>query len=102
MLFSATAARAFILLWQFHSHPLDIFSLKCAAYLQHKSRRFAHRDQMLGAAKELRASEDEGPKTFTGERPVDRTLFILLSLVVVTVSSLLFGWYQDSSSQLPY
>lgn len=49
--------------------------------------------QMFDAAKEPRASGGEGPQTYAGERPVDRTLFILLSLAIVTMSSLLLGWY---------
>lgn len=46
---------------------------------------------MFDAAKEPRASGGEGPQTYAGERPVDRTLFILLSLAIVTMSSLLLG-----------
>lgn len=44
---------------------------------------------------EPRASEGEAPETYTGERPADRTIFILLSLAIVTVSSLLFGQYWE-------
>ncbi|EUC39799.1 hypothetical protein COCMIDRAFT_110541 [Bipolaris oryzae ATCC 44560] len=46
---------------------------------------------MFDAAKEPRASGGDGPRTYAGERPVDRTLFILLSLAIVTMSSLLLG-----------
>ncbi|EMD93695.1 hypothetical protein COCC4DRAFT_208302 [Bipolaris maydis ATCC 48331] len=46
---------------------------------------------MFDAAKEPRASGGAGSRTYTGERPLDRTLFILLSLGIVTMSSLLLG-----------
>ena len=110
MLFSATAARAFILPWlpgrtSCGNSTQTFWKLSLSNALLTFNMRFAVSlpgTQMLDAAKELSAREDEGPETFTGERPVDRTLFILLSLAGVTVSSLLFGWYRDSLSQLPY
>lgn len=51
--------------------------------------------QMFDAAKEPRASGGEGSPTYAGERPLDRTLFILLSLAIVTISSLLLGLYLE-------
>jgi len=39
----------------------------------------------------LRLRDNEKSRNFSGERPLDRTLFLLLSLLIVIVLSLMLG-----------